>query len=293
MYEFVVGAATCLGFSITEYVTETDAPGGKTRRDSPSLVRGLDRVPHWLGRPRGEVIHCADRAADVLGGAGVALTDGFVAELKTKNCTVSRQDGELVVLGTSGNPADAMEVSFSLGSPGAGDLTLSFEMRAEAPLSGFAPDEAVPRLIRVHLSGLPRYEEPARSQRFYNDLIGPFGTRGYAPLYYTYRRTDRGEKTLRFTLTIEEQGACRIRQLKVLRATDALVRDFDHGVVLVNPSLAAVALDVTTLPGADRLRRLRLTGQETAPDLQVDPHAVRLEPVTALFLQRGAPASVP
>jgi hypothetical protein len=166
-------------------------------------------------------------------------------------------------------------------------------MKAEAPLSGFAPEEAVPRLVRVHVAGLPRYDEPARSQRSYNDLIGPFGTRGYAPLYFTYRHTDRGDKTLRFTLTIEEQGACRIRQLKVLRATDALVRDFDHGVVLVNPSLAAEALDVTTLPGSDRLRRLRLTGHETDSDLQVDPRAVRLEPVSALFLQRGAPASAP
>ncbi len=306
---FAVGMATCLGAAVTRG-TISD------RHSMPELVGPSKRGGGWLGRPAGDMVRLASRAPDLLTGDGVRMAPGFAGKLATEGCRVKLTDAdELVVTGTADDPHAPSRVVLPMPKLSPGDLTVYVECRALDPLEGFEPSDAVPRMVTMTASGLPDFGEGNRLNSFHATQFGLAGTRGWSRLSFHFRRAGDAPRPPVLTLEFEEQGRFAIRSVTMHAATAAIAREFDHGVILVNPGLAPMSFDVAALfPRAGALRRLRVgnvSDIETpflpdgarrsgalAPELErrildeydgrhpADLSRVEVRPVDALFLRK-------
>ncbi|MHC5055580.1 MAG: hypothetical protein ACYTKD_12785 [Planctomycetota bacterium] len=250
---FAVGAATCLGAAVTRD-TLTD------RHSMPELIGGPERRGGWLGRPAGAMVRLASRTDDLLAGEGERMTAGFVEELKADGCRIERSNaGGLVVTGTSADTHAPYRISLPTPKLPRGDLTVYVECRAVDPLEGFELADAVPRMVTMTASGLPDFGEGKRLNSFHATQYGLAGTRGWSRLSFYFRRAGDADRPPVLTLELEEQGRFAIRSITMHAAAAALAREFERGVVLVNPGLAPMSFDVATLfPRTRALSRLRV-----------------------------------
>jgi len=224
----------------------------------PEMHRGAAEEMNWLGRPVGPMVFLPKTTPDLLNGKGRSMTTEFVRRLETKRCRVSASpDGSLLIQGTSQNPYDTMEVTLRGIPIKKGDLTIFFEAAAVDPLQGFDRNDRIPRLITIHADGLPRYADQRGRLSMYNDTMAYMGTAGFTPQYGYFRRAGDGRGVIDLTFTFEDQGSCRLRNLAVHNAPLAIAREFEKGVVLVNPSQETVVFDLTRLLPALRGARLQ------------------------------------
>jgi hypothetical protein len=304
---FAVGMATCLGAAVTRD-TLTD------RHSMPELIGPSKRGGGWLGGPLGAMVRLASRAPDLLRGEGARMAPGFVAKLEADGCRFERTGaGELTVTGTGGDPHSPCRIVLPTPRLPPGDLTVYVECRALDPLEGFEPEDAVPRMVTMTASDLPDFGEGKRLNSMYATQYGLAGTRGWSRLSFYFRRAGGAPRPPVLTLELEEQGRFAIRSVTMHAAAAAIAREFERGVVLVNPGLAPLSFDVATLfPRTRALSRLRVAsmsdidtpflpdgargGGPLAPELErrildeyngrrpADLSRVEVGPVDALFL---------
>ncbi|MCX7013114.1 MAG: hypothetical protein NTW86_11260 [Candidatus Sumerlaeota bacterium] len=252
MKRLAVGTACCLEASVTSpYI-------GDSYR-MPEIGKGVENQLDWLGRPSAPLLRLAAKTPDLLNGAGAPMRADFVRRFRTENCAPTvNEAGEMFVAGASSNKREPMRLTLDALTPPPGDLTMRFEAQAVDPLIGFDKADRVPRQVRVHAEGLPPYEKNKRFNDMYTDLFGYAGTQGYCPLSFFFRKAGEGGKPVSLTIEIEEQGAFKIRNFAVHSGTDALAREFDHGVVLVNPSLDPYVFHLKEIfPQLAGLRRIQ------------------------------------
>jgi hypothetical protein len=182
----------------------------------------------------------------------------------------------------------------------AGDLSVFFEAMAVEPLAGFEPGERIPRQIIVHAEGMPKVPADQIGRRpMYNDILALMGTGAWQENCAYFRNAGGGTGTIDLVLRIENQGACRLRNLTAHVAPMGLAREFEHGVVLVNASQEPVDFDLARLfPGAlsKGLWRIRadpkayVAGEATDRMLRINDGSkvsapqVTLPPLEGLFL---------
>lgn len=106
------------------------------------LCMGAEAQTGWLGAPLGPPIRLAERAPDLLGGAGAEVSADFLARWRGEGCEIAREDGAMRVSGS--------EVVYEGLRAPAGDLTVFCTLRAE-PMAGY-PQE-LPRLVRLGCRG--------------------------------------------------------------------------------------------------------------------------------------------
>jgi hypothetical protein len=197
-----------------------------------------------------------------------------------------------------------MEITLSGLRVTEGELTVFFEAMALAPLSGFEQTDGIPRLISVRADGLPKYTDQRGRRDFYNDFMGYMGTSGYAPVSAYFRRAGQGRGTIDLTLTFEQQGACKLRGLTAHNAPMAIAREFEKGVVLVNPAEEPIVFNLRqTLPRMRASGLWRLRANPASYDNSADtkamlayndgrrenPLQIEVPPLNALFLTKDPP----
>jgi len=280
--------------------------GESGRRDGLPMIaemhRGAAQEFNWLGQPVGPTVFLTQTAPDLLSGKGRSVTPEFVRRLETKRCKVAAgADGSLLIQGTSRNPYDNMEIALRGIPASKGDLTVFFEALAVDPLQGFDREDRIPRLITLHADGLPKYADERGRRSMYNDTTAYMGTAGFTPQYAYFRRAGEGRGVIDLAFTFEDQGACKVRNLTIHNAPLAMAREFQNGVVLVNPSQETVVFDldrlIPTLRGV-RLRRIKADPEayRNSPEIvemlsyndgrPETTQRVEVQPLNALFLEK-------
>ncbi|MFZ5831230.1 MAG: hypothetical protein ACOY3P_14155 [Planctomycetota bacterium] len=231
---FATGAACCLGALVTD--AEEDYLPAKFAE------------PGALGKPVGPLMRPARQTPDLLAGLGTPAGTKLAVRLKCEGCAVQPDDKGLLVL-PSGSGAETMELTLPDLALPAGDVTLFVEMESLEPLEGFSTEDRVPRLVRAEFSKLPDYGE-GRYNEYHTDLYGYIGTHGPSLMAFYLRRPQAGAEQINLKLIIEGRGRARLRSVTAHLAPDVLAREFERGVVLVNPALSPMRLPLGKfLPG--------------------------------------------
>lgn len=246
---FAVGAASCLG------ARTTAIPEG--------VLPAAFAAPGALGLPAGQLLRPARATPDLL--RGVDLLTHLVGE----DCSLRRDERAGSIAIESARGSDLTFTLKGLAVP-AGDLTLFLDAQALEPLEGFAPEDAVPRMIEARVSETPRYGE-GRYDAYYTELYGYCGTHRRSLIAFYLRRPGEPARTLDVSFRIEGRGRVALYGITAHAAADALVRVFDKGVVAVNPALEPREISLAGVPGA---------GSSL-------PATVRVPALDAVFLPRG------
>ena len=284
----VLGAATALGAAFTSTIWTRDVFDTCPREQYAVISRGvfdeflggtLDQR-RWLGAPVGELRRPGLSAPDQLDGGGVDVNNDFLARLDGIGSRLRRAVNAPTLVVEPTEAADG-SVSFRLRNVpvvAGTDYILQFRVRGDA-LEGFPAD--VPRNIAVtSVNGtLPVRDGVPLQAETLHGLFGADFTRQV--FYFRNTRAD----VIDFEIRFEGEGDVRLRDIMVHHETDTMIREFEHGIIAVNPS-AHRGIRVDLGPG--RYRRLQST-----PCQAIDVHdgaavdgVVQIPPMDALFLLR-------
>ncbi len=232
-------------------------PGGSTQDPSNSVViydefvGGSLAKAGWLGLPRGETIHLAERKTDVLAGAGVAWSSSFVASFDGAEVQFAVQSASTPILVVTRRQA-AERLSFSIpaiDSDGP-DVVLAFDVLG-VKRAAYAPTIGRQCTVTVSGNGGELSQSVTAPTTWFHVVLGFHGV---------------GPGPLNVTVTIDGDVPLKVRALKIFAAPDAIARAFVAGAMFANPSAAEYAFDVASIFPRRRFRRL--TGS-----LDQDPHA--------------------
>lgn len=246
--------------------------------------------PMWLGKPEGEMIRLARRSDDVLNGKGRKMSPEFFQGLKAKNCQITdNHDGELSISGKAKNALGKCRITLPPIDVPEGDVVVYFEVKSEGALTGLKKTDRVPRLVRLHVDKLPDYGT-RKDNNSHANLWGFSGTAGYSTLSFYYRHA--GGKKLTFTIEVEEQADFKLRNITVHNAPAALAREFENGVVLVNPAFDQVQFDLRELfPYKGKYLRIKAKADQIDEirkyndgSLVMNPFMVEVPSLNSLFL---------
>jgi len=234
------------------------------------LVQGRDRQVGWLGRARGPARRLALDAPDTLAGAADPPAEALLNRLSGNRLRFTLEDGAVKV---DAEDPGTRALAFRLaGIPCDGpDLVVRVAMRA-APLPGYPKEMA--RL--VHIGAAPPGEKPVRYMTWADRE--PFTS-------YAYFSDVRSE-TVDLALEVEGPAPVWLVQVTAHAAPDAMVRAFERGLVLANPSPRRATFDLSSLVPGRRFRRIRASSRQDAETNTGEPvgRTVTLGPKDALFL---------
>lgn len=268
----VLSATQALGLGVTSTLRPVSEPG---ERDGvwDELKRGTDNVNYWLGRPRGAMQRLAFESPDLLNGKGLEMTADFLNAWISENGVVNYDNGNMRIDSSSSEessiqirlPLDALNPSLVVPD---GDLFVKFKTRAE-PLEGWPVH--MPRAIEVRVRGRQINDETA------DRLYGYTGVASDVESAFYYRNAGSSAE-IEIDLTFEGTGSVWISDFSLHSYPDVLVREFENGIVLANPSLTDYTFDLASLFPERSFRRL--TG------------SVRQDPITNSGLPVGATVTV-
>ena len=138
------------------------------------------------------------------------------------------------------------------------------------------------------MEGLPEYpKEPMNGQKLYNELAGFIGTGGYTPQMFYFRNV--GIADLRMIFEVEEQGKIAIRNLQVYNAPCIIAREFENGVVIVNPSFESININLNqVILNKIKYQKLDITSIENKQNLKIkDNTSVNVPALDAMFLLKN------
>jgi len=207
------------------------------------------------------------RAPNLLAAGGGLDSAEYVARIQTTNCTASLEpDGSLLIRGTAASRYTSMVLKLPPIPVPQGDLFVSFEVRAVDPLTDFPSSDGIPRMLMIHADGGETTNDGTRrSKARYADTMCLFGMAGYTPQYGYWRDAGKVDGTAGLTLTFEDQGAVRLRRLTAHNAPLMVVRDFEHGVVVVNGSQQLQPLELSRcLPSLEKTKLRRIKADPAA-----------------------------
>ena len=217
----------------------------------PEFFGGVMERQQWLGRPLGEAQYGYPAAADMLSGQGVEMSQDFVKNIETEQCNVAVKGKSLVTTSTfKGDRASQVVKITHLPIP-KGDMMITFEVKALGTLDVFPAGSAFPRYLSVHNDAVPLYDDAKQNQEMYNDLGGYFGTRDFMPVTFYFRSMEKSDKkTMTITLSLEGAAPVELRNIRLIEAAPTVGREFEHGILLGNPSFREQVFDLTKLfPG--------------------------------------------
>lgn len=232
--------------------------------------RGKDKQLGWLGMPKGEAVHLGFKSADVLEGAGAPPSQKLIDRVEAENAVIML-DGGLRITGK--DPKQTITRCHLRVPVGAnGELLLRFNMHA-APthLEG----AGVPRLLFVGLV----------ENRF--DLSNTWIDE--KPMDYTFYATGlTPNSTAKVTFDIEGAEPCWITSITDHAHPDVMLREYDHGVVLANPSSQPFDFDLDQLFLGAKLRRITGAASQDPRTNNGQPAAgkLRIGAKDGLFLVR-------
>ncbi|GAA4282187.1 hypothetical protein [Gaetbulibacter aestuarii] len=269
-----LGLASCLG------VAYSPAPN----LNIPEILGGKLNQPNWLGQPKGPMKYILGDQEDLLLGDGLSMSADLVQKFDLKNHSHRIEDNQLIIKGNKEDRHENMVIPGPDLKVESGDIIIFLEAKAMEAFIDLEKGSLVPRKINIKMEGLPDYpEEPMRGHLLYNNLSGFMGVDGYTPLMFYFRNV--GGADLKMTLEVEEQGAFAIRNLQVFNSPCVISRVFEKGVIIVNPSLENIHIDLSqVVNNKSKFKRLD-TSSNKNKDLNIDDiTSVSIPALDALFL---------
>lgn len=209
------------------------ANGVRTGEQTPvfwladDYVMGVTNSTQWLGDAAGEIIRPAKDSADLLNGAGQSMEPSFINNWLSKDANIFTEGDALCVEGRKegfGVTQERMRIQYPMNIPD-GDLFIRFKVKADT-LRAFTSD--FPRYFFVTLKGLQSTEWTWKT------LEGMAGSHGYEEMSFYFRHA--GPANVNIEIEFEGYEKVWIQDFTVHNAQDVMAREFENGVVLVNPS---------------------------------------------------------
>ena len=274
----VIGAAQCLGLGVNTLRAISDPDGFKYGLPD-ELIKGNEREIHWLGKPVGNMVQMSDLAEDQLQAGGFS---SFITNFEESGCMATFTDSSVRIVSTG--ESENMILRLKNVQLPSGDATVFFESIAFDSLEGFNP--IIPRQIFVSLPGSIPNENTAEK------VLNYTGTNKFYPCSFYYRAA--GEALCDIEIEIEGEGEVELKNLKLFNEPQALCREFENGVVLVNPSLNYYQFDLKTLFPGHKFKRLTTLeyNNENVNDGSVVGDKVTLPPIDGLFLIKDGTQSL-
>lgn len=276
-------AAAVMNDAAICYSLEPADKGGELIGVWDELWMGAETKLGYLGKPLDPAVHLALDRPDVLKGIGLPPTPALHGRLATDDAEVGLDDGILTARAKDPR-ADRFRLRLcGLACP-EGELVVRLKASAE-PARGM-PKECA-RIVKVRLVqpdpwGPP--SQPKGADRPPAYLMAYLGQRAFEATFYF--RQAGPNACLEFEF--ESAGPVRIEALTAHAHADAMVRAFERGAVLANPSHRPHTFDLAKLWPGWGFRRLKSTpGQDSAAnDGSAVENLVTLQPLEGLFLVR-------
>lgn len=206
---------------------------------------GQDGQRGWLGRPLGPPQRLARNSPDLLAGQQRSLSAKLFAATRAGSAQLSMDGAELRASAKSG------PVTFQLADVPVtqGNLTVFASMRV-ASIPGLA--SGATRMLQV------RFREPG-SGRVIQETFHPLGRELFEGVYSV-----TGLAASRVTVEFEVEGPADVwvSRISAHGAPDAIVREFEHGLVMANPGDTPVKFDVDQATAGHKYRRIRATAAQ-------------------------------
>lgn len=235
----VAATAQCLGVGFNTFINTTPEEGFRIGIID-ELVKGQDNTTNWLGQPMGDMIDLSEQSNIK------KPLDLTTVDIQSANCSHKIKDGKLHILSPENGSEKTMKLILKNVSIGNGDFHLKFSAKTTAPMTGF--EGVVPRQIFVRTKALKQPQKTASSVMnyinsvdklpcsfYFRDVLGPTGT---------------------LEIEVEGGGEVIIEDLTLVNAQLALAREFENGVVLVNPSLKPFTFNLNTLFKGSKYSRI-------------------------------------
>ena len=229
----------------------------------------------WLGKPLGPAVHLATRQPDLLEGKGQPIGSDLLKQFTGQGVKFELQNGLLKVTAIE---SKALEIRFRLSSvPCSGpDLFVSVTARGEA-MQGYPPEVARLMYIGAALKG----QQAGGNDRFMtwvNDSDFDSG--------FYFSNIESSQVDLEFV--VEGSEPIWISRIQAYCHPDVMYREFEHGLVVANPSPRSYVFDLDELFPGQTFGRLQ--GTRTQDVVCNDGSIVRgelnLGPKEGLFLIR-------
>ena len=209
----------------------------------------------WLGMPRGAVRRLGFDSPDLLDN-----TD-LLRRITTDNAIISEQDGLVIQGKDAAQELTSIQLTVPVGANG--ELLVRFTVSAlpSARVAGKAP--------RLFLAGTTENRD---------DLHVSWSDE--SEIEYTCYATNLPAGEARVTFEIEGSESWHLKKLTAHAHPDVLLREYDHGLVLANPSSKPFTFDLAKLLPGQAFRRLQATplqdtqvnnGQPVGATLTVGP----------------------
>ena len=253
----------------------------------PEMLGGQLNQPNWLGQPIGAMRYVLNDHEDLLKGKGLTMSDDLIQQFDLNNIVYSVENGQLIIEGSAKNRREELIIPGPDLKVESGDILIFFEAKAIDGFIDLDQGSRIPRKINIKMDGLPEYpKEPMRGHLMYNDLAGFMGTNGYTPLMFYFRNV--GGADLKMIFEVEEQGRFAIRNLKVFNSSCLISREFENGVVLVNPSFETVQANLNQVfPKEKKYQRLTTSTKNYQSIKIKDTNSVIIPSLDALFLLKN------
>ncbi len=229
---FCVGTSAILGINTTWRAAEHNClPPKYSTRGS-------------LGYPTSDIIRVAKSKKEELQYGTTDLFDRIVCEDNTKK--------EMTKEGIMLWSTDGADVKFKVDNIAvpAGDITFFLNAKSLDALEGTDNSPYAPRHIVAHYSTLPVIDAPLGPKnhffdKYYNDLFGLIGTQGYSETALFYRRPGMAPSTESIDFNVTGAGRMILKSMELYNYPDVVVRSFEDGIVVVNPALENIELDLS------------------------------------------------
>lgn len=267
----LVIAASCLTNSAIA-IHYSPKPGINPDKDDiwDELVKGEEYQKGWLGKPMGEMIHLAKQTDNVFGDLTLKQLYSKLRPVEKSNVSISMDHKSIKI---ESEYQEDMEIVFS-GIPCSGtDLSLFMTCTAE-PLKNHSPE--IGRAFYVE----PTLYDPAIKDRFYYSYAN--GNK-FNSVFYFYNVQ---QKSFELKIKIEGGAPFLIHSIEAYSHPDVVAREFEHGVIVTNPSPNPYQFNLVEIFGDDHFQRLKgSTNQDPVTNDGSDSGSiVELNGRDALFL---------
>lgn len=245
---------------------------------------GIDRERGWLGRSIAGPVNLGMKSVNIFAENGWVDSRGIPEKVFLEKWVVhgGRLDLDSDELSLKSKNRENIELKIPSVSVERGDLIFSFSIKASDPPHGFPP--GVPKIINVSVEGMDEIGNGS------NSLFTYAGMEEFHSAFFHFRNVRSGLVSISIRIGAPE-GRFEFRDFGLRNAVPAVFREFEHGVVLVNPGTEPFVFDLKTLFKERRFRRIQGTPEWVARDPEGqntgDPvgDLVTVAPINALFLK--------
>jgi len=233
---FAIGTACCLG----AYTTDPEKKLSVRKDDAQNSETNV--LPQWmkqsgaLGHCKGDLIHLAESTTDVLNKSLSDLSKMIISS----DCNIKIVNNQLEISAKENSTSRDVNISLKGLNLPSGDATVFMEVKSIDPVEGLTISDRVPRFIWATMTNLPDYGEGKRNNELYNNLTGLFGTNRMEKLSFYYRNVP---SNCDLNFRIQGKGKLIIQSIRIYNKADIVLRKFEKGIVIVNPSLIEQAID--------------------------------------------------